>query len=70
MAVTAVKKLTLEVPTDLLEKAQKQTGEGITETIRQALRLLAESSSYESLKKYKGKAKFAMTWEELKEDRE
>ena len=70
MAAPAVKKLTLEVPFDLLQKAQNQTGEGITETIRQGLRLLAESSSYESLKKYKGKAKFEMKWKELKEDRE
>jgi hypothetical protein len=34
------RKITVEVPEELLEKAQKASGEGITQTVRTGLQLL------------------------------
>lgn len=63
------KKITVEIPEELLEKAMAKTKKGLTETVRQGLALLAESSTYKNLKNLKGKAEFQLTWQELKEDR-
>jgi Arc/MetJ-type ribon-helix-helix transcriptional regulator len=64
------RKITVEIPQALLEKAQQASGAGITETIRTGLQLLAASQAYESLRQSRGKVRFSRTWEELKEDRE
>jgi len=37
------RKITVEVPTDLLDKAQKASGTGITQTVRTGLQLVAAS---------------------------
>ena len=63
------KKITVEVPEILLKKAQIQTNQGITETVRQGLKLLAEAESFQKMVKLKGKEKFDYTWEQLKQDR-
>lgn len=63
------KKITVEIPEDLLEKAMSQTQAGLTDTIRQGLTLLAESSTYKKLKNFKGKGEFEFQWQDLKEDR-
>lgn len=63
-----LKKITVELPTALLDEAQKQTGCGITETIRQGLKLLAASRAYEDLRKLKGKVKFSLSVSEMKEE--
>jgi len=36
----AARKVTVELPEDLLQKAQRSTGKGITATIRQGLELV------------------------------
>jgi len=63
------RKITVEVPPELLEKAQKATGSGVTQTVRAGLQLLAASQAYEELLKLRGKVRFSRTWQELKEDR-
>jgi hypothetical protein len=65
----ATKKITIEVPPDLLEKAQQATGAGITQTIRTGLQLVAASQAYDRLLGLQGKVKFSLTWQELKDDR-
>lgn len=65
----ALKKVTIEVPEDLLEKAQQATGAGITQTIRTGLQLVAASRAYDQLLQLRGKVRFSRTWEELKDDR-
>lgn len=65
----ALKKVTIEVPEDLLEKAQQATGAGITQTIRTGLQLVAASQAYDQLLQLRGKVRFSRTWEELKDDR-
>ena len=65
----AARKITVDVPEDLLEKAQQATGSGITQTVRTGLQLVAASQAYAQLRELRGKVKFSLTWEELKTDR-
>lgn len=63
------RKITVEVPEELLEKAQRATGAGITETVRRGLQIVAASDAYANLRKLRGKVKFSLTAEQLKDDR-
>jgi hypothetical protein len=63
------RKITIEVPADLLEKAQEASGTGITQTVRTGLQLVAASNTYAKLQELRGKVRFSRTWEELKDDR-
>jgi len=65
----ATKKITIEIPEKLLEKAQQATGSGITQTVRTGLQLVAASQAYDRLLGLQGKVKFSLTWQELKDDR-
>jgi hypothetical protein len=64
------RKITVEIPDELLQKAQQASGAGITQTIRAGLQLLAASQAYDRLLQLRGKVRFSRTFEELKEDRE
>lgn len=63
------KKVTVHLPAELLEKARGSTGKGITETIRQGLELLAASSGYKVLQKYRGKYRPSLSMADIKRDR-
>jgi hypothetical protein len=63
------KKITVEVPEDLLMAAQKE-GEGISDTVREALALRARDQAYERLRSLRGKVKWAVSLEKLREDRD
>ena len=63
------RKITIEIPADLLEKAQEASGTGITQTVRTGLQLVAASNAYAKLRQLRGKVKFSLSWEELKDDR-
>lgn len=62
-------KITVEVPRDLLSKAQRASGKGITQTVRTGLQLLAASQAYDRLLRSQGKVRFSRSWQELKDDR-
>ena len=64
------RKITVSVPEDLLVSAQKETGAGVTETVREGLKKLASLGAQRELLALRGKVKFSMTWEEMKEDRQ
>lgn len=68
--MSELRKITVQVPADVLEKAQAYTGEGVTETVRAALKKLASIKAQHELLKMRGKVKFSMSSEELKYDRE
>jgi hypothetical protein len=68
--MATARKITVEIPDELLQRAQKASGAGITQTVRTGLQLLAASQAYDDLRKLRGKVRFGRTWEELKEDRE
>ena len=63
------RKITVEVPEELLEKAQEASGEGITQTVRTGLQLVAASRTYARLRQLRGKVRFTRTVRELKADR-
>ncbi|MBU6442368.1 MAG: type II toxin-antitoxin system VapB family antitoxin [Alphaproteobacteria bacterium] len=65
-----MKKITVEVPADDLAAAQALTGEGVSDTVRAALKKLASIQAQQELAKLRGKVKFALTLDELRYDRE
>ncbi len=63
------KKITVEVREELLKNAQAQTKEGIPETVRRGLQLLAAKKSFQELRNMKGKVKFSKTISDIKHNR-
>jgi len=59
----------VEVPEDLLERALEASGEGVTATVRRGLRLVAAGRAYEDLRRLRGKVRFGIDLETLREDR-
>lgn len=68
--MTTLRKITVQVPEDDLAKAQELTGEGVTETVRAALKKLASIHAQHELLKLRGTYKFSLDLDELREDRE
>ena len=67
MATT--QKITIEVPTDLLDEARAATGEGVTATVREGLRILASRGAQREFMKLKGTLKVSLNLDQLREDR-
>ena len=67
--VEPARKITVEVPPELLAKAQRASGGGITQTVRTGLQLVAASQAYARLRQLRGKVRFTRTLAELKADR-
>jgi hypothetical protein len=63
------RKITVEVPPELLKKAQRASGAGITQTVRTGLELVAASETYARLRGLRGKVRFSRKLAELKADR-
>jgi len=67
--MATARKITVEVPLELLEKAQRASGTGVTQTVRTGLQLVAASQTYARLRRLRGKVRFSRTVAELKADR-
>ena len=67
--MSTARKITIEVPQRLLEKAQRASGTGITQTVRTGLELVAASDTYARLRQFRGKVRFSRTLAQLKDDR-
>jgi hypothetical protein len=65
-----LRKITVEVDSDLLESVQKITGEGITENVRKGLEEIRRKAAYAGLLALEGKLDLGIDYKELKEDRE
>lgn len=63
-----LKKLTVEVPADLLARATTASGEGVTPTVRRGLELVAAGGAYGRLRRFRGKVKFRVKLSELRLD--
>jgi hypothetical protein len=63
------RKITVEIPRELLDQAQLASGAGITQTVRTGLQLVAASRTYARLRQLRGKVRFTRTLAELKADR-
>ncbi len=66
MAKERMRKLTVLVSEDLLQRATRATKSGITPTVRKGLQLLAAQDVYERLLEMRGKVKFSLTWQEMR----
>lgn len=64
-----MRKITVEVPADLLDRVQTYTGEGVTETIRVALKKMDALRAQQELRKLRGTFKFTVDLDALREDR-
>ena len=64
-----LKKITVQIPEELLRRARLE-GEGITDTVRNALELRARDQAYDKLRALRGKIKFSVSLDELREDRD
>ena len=67
--MSAARKVTVQLPADLLERAQRSSGRNLTATICQGLRLVAAGPAYEGLRRLKGKVRFSIDLGALREDR-
>jgi hypothetical protein len=64
-----MRKVTIEVPAELLKRARHSTGEGITATVRRGLELVAARSAYEELRSLRGSVRLEVDVEALRQDR-
>ena len=69
LVMTDMRKIPALVPAPLLEAAQACTGEGVTETLRQALQALANKQFGRRLLELRGKVFLDLDLEELRRDR-
>jgi hypothetical protein len=67
--VQPTRKVTVELSRELLRKAQRTTGAGLTATIRRGLELVAAGRAYEELLRLKGKVPLSIDLDDLREDR-
>ena len=65
----AARKITVEVPNELLRRAQKSTRQGVTATIRRGLELVAARRAYDDLRRLKGRVRFTIDIDKLRADR-
>jgi len=59
----------VEIEEDLVDRALRSSGEGVTATVRQGLELVAAGRAYEDLKALRGKVRLSLDLERLREDR-
>jgi hypothetical protein len=64
-----VRKITVEVSPELLDRAQRASGTGITQTVRTGLQIVAASQTYARLRGLRGKVRFSRTSADLTADR-
>jgi Arc/MetJ-type ribon-helix-helix transcriptional regulator len=65
-----MRKITVEVPEELIASVQSSAGTGLTETIREALEQMRQRQVQNEARKLRGKVKFSMSLDELRYDRE
>ena len=65
----AERKITVHVPADLLKSAQQSSGQGVTETVRQGLRLVAAGETFRRVAALRGSVQFSVDLRKLREDR-
>ena len=62
-------KITVHVPVDLLAMAQEATGQGVSGTVREGLRMVATRRACQKLREFRGRVAFLIDLEQLREDR-
>jgi hypothetical protein len=64
----AMQKVTVMLPRDLVERAKRASGLGLTPAIRKGLETIAAAEAYETLRKLRGKERFSISLKELRGD--
>lgn len=63
-----MQKVTVMLPKDLVERAKRASGLGLTPAIRRGLEAVAATDAYEKLRELKGKVKFSIDLKDLRGD--
>jgi hypothetical protein len=63
-----MRKVTVMLPKDLVERATKATGVGLTPTIRKGLEAVAASDAFERILRRRGKVHLSINVDELRRD--
>ena len=63
------RKVTIMLPEDLIERALKASGEGLTPTLRKGLELMAAKGAYQGLLKLRGKFDLGLDYDQVKKER-
>jgi hypothetical protein len=63
------RKVTAHLPAKLLDRAQRATGEGVTETLRRGLEMVASAKAAGELRQMRGKVHLSIDVTELRRDR-
>jgi hypothetical protein len=64
-----MRKVTVMLPSDLIEQATKASGMGLTPTLRKGLESVAVAGAYRRLRERRGKVRLSINVDELREDR-
>ncbi len=65
--MTGLRKMTVNVPADILADAKQVTGKGITDTIIDGLRELQRSNKRSALRRLRGKIRVELDLEETRQ---
>jgi len=68
MAAGNLRKVTLLLPDDLIQRAMEATGEGLTRTICRGLESVVAAKSFQKIRSLRGKVKFSIDFEALRRD--
>ena len=63
-----MRKVTVMLPRDLVDRATKESGMGVTPTIRKGLEAVAASDAYQRILRRRGKVRFSIDVDELRRD--
>jgi len=63
-----MRKITIEIPADLLAAAQAESGAGVTETVRQGLAALKQRQAFKQMQSLRGKVTFSRSYDEMRKD--
>ena len=61
-----MQKVTVMLPRELVERAKRVTGLGLTPILRRGLEAVAATQAYETLRQLRGKEKFSISLKELR----
>lgn len=64
-----LRKITVEIDEQLLRRAQKQSRDGVTGTVRRGLEILAAADAYKKLARMRGRVKFSVDLQTMRDDR-
>jgi hypothetical protein len=67
--VRTVRKITVEVPEELLARARAASNDSLTATVREGLRLVAAGQAFKSLRSKRGSVRFSVRLATLRADR-